>query len=58
MEIEELKQDLIDRYNMSWEYAHLTDELGVIQLAKDNFRELVDKFENLVWDKGYESGKL
>lgn len=43
MEIEELKQDLIDRYNMSWEEAHLTDELGVIQLAKDNFRELVEQ---------------
>jgi len=38
---EELRQDLIDRYDISFEGVE--DTLGIIQLAKDNFKRLLDK---------------
>jgi len=41
-EIEDLKEDLINRYNMSWEDAHIQDNIGIIQVAKDNFRNLLE----------------
>lgn len=42
-EIEELRQDLLDRYNQSWEEAHVTDDMGLIQACKENFEQLLDK---------------
>lgn len=41
-EIDILKQDILDRYNLSWVEAHIEDNTGVIQLAKDNFKNLVE----------------
>jgi len=41
-EIEDLKEDIISRYNMSWEDAHIQDNTGIIQAAKDNFRNLLE----------------
>lgn len=36
-----LRQDIIDRYNLSWD-DEIEDGLGLIQEAKDNFEKLVD----------------
>ncbi len=41
-EIEQLKEDIIKRYEMSWVDAHITDDMGLIQACKDNFRMLID----------------
>ena len=50
--IEELKEDLIERYNMSWQDAHLTDELGIINLAKENFKRQLELLMELCIKKG------
>lgn len=39
--ISKLRQDIIDRYNLSWD-DEIEDGLGLIQEAKDNFEKLVD----------------
>jgi len=51
-EIEELKKDIIERYNMSWVEAHIEDNIGLIQLAKDNFRNLVETLIIRTFEQG------
>lgn len=38
---EDIKQDILDRYNQSWP-DDMEDTTGLIQASKDNFKELVD----------------
>jgi len=51
-EIDILKQDILDRYNLSWVEAHIEDNIGVIQLAKDNFKELVETLITKTFQQG------
>ena len=51
-EIDILKQDIIDRYNMSWVDAHLIDNTGLIQACKDQFKATLE----LLLEKVYNSG--
>ena len=41
MDVEEIKQDILERYAMSWDNAE--DNMGLIKIAKDNFEYLVSK---------------
>ena len=50
MDIEKVKQDILDRYAISWE--EIKDNTGLIDLAKKNFEELIDKLIDLCYYKG------
>ena len=50
-EIEKLKEDIIQRYELSWSEAHVIDNMGLIQACKDNFRELVEQLIELCQTK-------
>lgn len=38
--ISDIKQDIIDRYNMSWDDQE--DNMGLIEAAKQNFKERIE----------------
>ena len=50
MDIKEIKQDILDRYAMSWE--GIKENMGLIDLAKKNFEKLIDELIDLCYDKG------
>lgn len=50
-QIEELKQDIIERYNETWP-SNFADGTGVIKLAKNNFAKMVNSLINLAYDAG------
>ena len=52
-EIEQLKEDIIKRYEMSWVDAHITDDMGLIQACKENFRELIERLIEKKKKKGF-----
>lgn len=52
-DVEELKKDLIARYNMSWDELGIDDCTGSFQEAKDNFKNLIE----LLVQKSYEAGQ-
>lgn len=49
--IEDLRNDIISRYNMSWVDAHMTDDMGLIKACKDNFEQLIDNLIKAVRDE-------
>lgn len=51
-EINKLKVEIVERYNMTWMEAHLTDNIGIIELAKENFKNLVDELVVKTYEKG------
>lgn len=50
-QIEELKQDIIERYNETWP-SNSVDGTGMIKLAKDNFARMVNNLIYFVYDAG------
>lgn len=48
MTTEELKEDIIERYNMSWSKE---DEYGLVKACKDNFRNLINQLIKSVRDE-------
>lgn len=49
-EIEEIRQDIIDRYNLTWIMEGMTDTTGLVEEAKRNFETTVDKLIKAVRD--------
>lgn len=50
--IEELKQDLLDRYNGTWEegsYDKVLDTLGIVEECKENFKNTLETLIKLIY---------
>lgn len=44
--IEDIKEEIIERYNLSWE--NQTDNLGLIEASKQNFKERVELLIHII----------
>ena len=56
--IKAIRQDILDRYNATWDDAHVIDHTGTIQACKDNFEKLLDTLIEEIYIKSAEINRL
>lgn len=56
--VRKIRQEILDRYNATWEDAHVIDNTGLIQICKENFEVLVDQLIEEVAIKNSEINRL